>query len=179
MRRLHETLLGLQTIIPAVLAPGRRAGLSSSYQQFLERTRYLRRGDYGLAEKLIAPLVIGEVGVNDNFNLRMCSSFIRHHTSLCAPIQGWLHQGVLLNPEDVAAGLERAGALGAALYAGRLAMISQGAPLALYKPIGFVLSLAKDNLPETMSLREEAIRLRFEKLIEEYRTRLSSGREVA
>ena len=48
-----------------------RAGLQSQYQEFIERTRYLRRGDYVFSDMLCAPLVLEELGVCDNMQIRM------------------------------------------------------------------------------------------------------------
>ncbi|MDY6853017.1 MAG: hypothetical protein SV487_13205, partial [Thermodesulfobacteriota bacterium] len=174
MMDLHNEILKADILIPAMFSPKDRDGLASAYQNFLERTRYLRRGDYAFTDRLIAPLVIAEVGTQENLNLRMATSLIRHQTVLQKPITGWLHKGELLNPEDVRTGFENAVEYGRKLVAGRLAMVAQGAPVALYKPLGYVLSLSKDNMPETMSKREKAIQLRIQRLMEEGRNRLVS-----
>lgn len=173
MHTLHRRLLTADVIVPAMYSPLDRTGLSSAYQHFLERTRYLRRGDYAFTDRLLAPLVAAEVGSNENLNLRMTTSLIRHHTVLHKPIMAWLHQGRTLSPADLAAELGAALDRGRELVAGRLSMIANGSPLALYKPVGYVLSLTKDNLPETMDAREQAIRQRLEGLRADSRQRLA------
>jgi len=174
MHRMHNRLLTADVIVAAMYSPLDRVGLKSAYQHFLERTRYLRRGDYAFTDRLLVPLVAAEVGTNENLNLRMTTSLIRHHTVLHRPVMAWLHKGAMISPEDLAA--ELGGALDRAreLVAGRLSMLSNGSPLALYKPVGYVLSLTRDNLPETMDAREQAIQLRLAKLRAESRTRLAA-----
>jgi multimeric flavodoxin WrbA len=172
MYTLHNELLSHDVIIPALYSPKDRKGLASIYQHFLERTRYLRRGDYVFTDRLIVPMILAEVGTNENMNIRMTSSLIRHHTVLQKPIMGWLHKGNLLNPEGINHGLEYAIEFGRYLLIGRLAMVSKGGGIALYKPVGYVLSLTKDNLPQTLSKREDAIKLRLDKLRLESDSRL-------
>ena len=101
MRELHRTILEADVIVCAMYSPRDRDGLVSAYQHFLERTRYLRRGDYAFTDRLIVPLVLAEVGTNENLNLRMTTSLIRHHTVIHKPVMGWIHQGRVLNFPDV------------------------------------------------------------------------------
>jgi multimeric flavodoxin WrbA len=173
MADMHNQLLESDVIIPVVFSPKDRGGVSSSYQQFLERTRYLRRGDYALAEKLVAPIVGSEVGANDNINLRMCSSLIRHHTVLQKPMSVWSHGNELLNPEELSSGLETAVETGEKLLAGRLPLVAAGQPVALYKPIGYVLAVVKGKADDNISKREKAIGLRVKKLSSESRKRVA------
>lgn len=173
MSALHGRLLDPDVIIPAAYSPRERQGLSTTYQLFLERTRYLRRGDYALSDRMVAPLVISEVGSNENLNLRMSTSLIRHHTLMHKSIMGWMHKGELLNPEDLRRGLESVIAKGRVITVGRLAMIRQGAPIVQYKPMGYILSLTKDNLPGTMDRRQQAVEQRMERLLEESVARLA------
>lgn len=177
MHELHNRLLTADVIVAAMYSPLDHTGLSSAYQHFLERTRYLRRGDYAFTDRLLVPLVAAEVGTNENLNLRMTTSLIRHHTILHRPIMAWLHQGAMLSPADLTAELGKALDSGRELVAGRLDMLSNGSPLALYKPVGYVLSLTRDNLPETMDARHQAISQRLDKLRAESRTRLSPRKD--
>jgi multimeric flavodoxin WrbA len=174
MNRIHQNLLQADVVLPAMLSTRDRRGLQSVYQHFLERTRYIRRGDYKFTDKLIAPLVFSDVGSNENLNLRMCTSLIRHHTIMHRSITGWLHEGRLLNPGDVNAGVRSAVELGARIAAGRLTLASEGAPMAVYKPVGYILSLTKDNTSESMSRREAALQDRHQKLMADARIRLEA-----
>lgn len=172
LSRLHQDLLDCDVIIPAMYSPLDREGLSSIYQNFLERTRYIRRGDYAFSNKLLVPLVVGEVGTNENLNLRMTTSLIRHHTVLQRPIMGWVHDGVMLNEDAVAAGLEAAADNGTRLLTGYVASVAKDHKVSLYKPIGYVLSMTKDKLDSTMKAREEAVAMRLAKMEEMFQTRL-------
>ena len=119
--KLHNALLWPDIIVPTVYSPRDRTGIDSVYQQFMERTRYLRRGDYVFTDRLVAPLVLMEIGAHENIDLRMMTSFVRHHTVISRPIIGYLHNSKLLNGDEVAAELQRAAIDGARLLAGRLA----------------------------------------------------------
>ena len=68
--------------MPAVYSPRDRSGLESVYQEFMERTRYLRRGDYVFTDRLVVPLVVAELGSAEHLDIRMLTSFIRHHFEL-------------------------------------------------------------------------------------------------
>lgn len=172
---LHRSMIEADVIMPAAYSPRDRRGLVSVYQQFIERTRYLRRGDYAFTDRLVVPMVLSDIDSNENLNVRMTTSLIRHHTVMSKPLIGHLHEGRLLNADAMVRSLADVVANGRAITAGRLAMLAQGAPVALYKPIGYVLSLAKDNLPSTMNEREKAIALRVERLSAEAERRLEES----
>ena len=172
MHRLHKDLLDCDVLIPAMYSPLDRRGLKTIYQNFLERTRYIRRGDYALSNKLLVPMVVGEVGTNENLNLRMTTSLIRHHTVLQKPILGWLHKGTMLNEESVMRELEETVEQGSKLVTGYMASVVKDRKVSLYKPIGYVLSLTKDGLDSTMQARAKSIQQRLDRLEEDFRTRL-------
>lgn len=172
MATIHNQLLDFDIIVPVMFSPRDRKNVHSVYQRFLERTRYLRRGDYALSDRLVAPIVISEIGANENLNIRMSTSLIRHHTMLHKSIIGWLHEGQLLNSQDLKDGLKSIVTTGRRLTAGRLAMVGQGTLVAQYKPKGYILSLTKDNLPETLNKREDAVKKRIEKLLKQVNERL-------
>lgn len=174
LKQMHEELLWPDILVPAVFSPRSRQGLVSVYQQFMERTRYLRRGDYVYTDRLVIPLVFEEIGANEHLDIRLLTSFIRHHTVMSKPIIGFLHQGRLINADEVAADLGRALANGRRLTESRLAAASLGGGSSQYNPVGYVLSAAKDNETETLTAREEAIETRNRNLVAEAATRLST-----
>ena len=140
----------------------------------MERTRYLRRGDYVFSDRLVAPLVLAEIGAHENLELRMMTSFVRHHTVISRPIIGYLHQGKLLNGDEVVAELQRVAAAGARLLAGRLVSTSLRLAATQYHPVGYVLASEKDKEASTMGAREKAVAARFAQQVEEARARLSA-----
>jgi multimeric flavodoxin WrbA len=171
--QVHNALLWPDIIVPAMYSPLNREGLDSVYQQFMERTRYLRRGDYVFTDRLVAPLVLTELGSHENLDLRMMTSFVRHHTVISRPIIGYLHQGKLLNGDEVIAELQRVAVLGARLLAGRLVSTSLRLSSTQYHPVGYVLATEKDKEASTMSAREKAVAARYAQQIEEARSRLA------
>lgn len=170
----HAELLKADVLVPALYSPVDRKGLVSVYQQFMERTRYLRRGDYVFTDHLVLPLVVTEVGSKEFLDLRMMTSFVRHHTVLVEPVVALVHEGKLLNPEEVSRGLERAARHGARLTVGRLAGASLGLEATHYQPVGYVLASAKDNETSTMTARERAVRERELHRLSEARRRLKT-----
>ncbi len=75
--------------------------MQSNYQRFIERTRYLRRGDYVFSDWLCAPLVIEELGANENMHIRLLTSMLRHHTIMVKPMISYTQAGKDLNFDEV------------------------------------------------------------------------------
>lgn len=157
MKREHEGFINTDVVLPVMYSPVDRDGLESVYQQFMERTRYLRRGDYVLTDRLIAPVILAEVGMNEHLDVRMSTSFIRHNTVLCKPVVGWIHEGRLLNPEDFSAGLKHAMAQGERVLRGRLGCYTTSPPITPYHPVGYVLSRENDGERSNLEARERAV----------------------
>ena len=155
--QIHDELLDADAIIPTLYSPVQRKGLQSTYQQFMERTRYLRRGDYVFTDRLAAPLIFAEIGSNDSLDVRVMTSMIRHHTVLTRPMVGWLHEGKLLNEDEIRADLARVIRLGRKLVAGDLVTVRLEQMLTQYRPVGYVLAQEKDNEKAAISARENAI----------------------
>ncbi|MBT4710142.1 MAG: flavodoxin family protein [Alphaproteobacteria bacterium] len=170
----HQDLLSGDVIVPAVFSPVDRQGLETAYQEFMERSRYLRRGDYVFTDRLVAPLVIEEVGANENLDIRLMTSFIRHHTVMMKPIIGLIYEDKLINEAEVLQGMADAVAAGAKLAAGRLAMASLNDESVRYNPVGYVLSREKDNDPITMNQRAKSSDERMTRLGAEAKTRLET-----
>lgn len=158
----HESLLWGDVLAPTVFSPNDRRGLETRYQEFMERTRYLRRGDYVFTDHLVAPLVLTEVGANEIMDVRMATSFVRHHTVIMKPIVAVLHEGKILNPEVVREGLAKAAEYGRRLTVGRLASVSPELAASQYQPVGYVLAAAKDREEKAIRKREEAVNNRLE-----------------
>ncbi len=171
--KVHDALLWSDIIVPTMYSPLDRTGVESVYQQFMERTRYLRRGDYVFTDRLVVPLVLTDLGQHEYLDVRMMTSFVRHHTVISRPVIGYLHQGKLINGDEVVAELQRAAVSGARLLAGRLVSTSLRMTATQYHPVGYVLASEKDKEASTMSARESAVAKRYAQKIDEARARLA------
>ena len=174
MSVLHDAFLEPDVIVPAVYSPKKRDGLVSVYQEFMERTRYLRRGDYVFTDRVVAPLVLAELGTAEHLDIRLMTSFIRHHTVLVKPIVGWFKGGRLLNPEDISQGLAQAVAEGRRLAAGRLVSACLKQASTQYRPVGYVLAQEKDNETSSLTTREKAVQERAQRQRAEAENRLAA-----
>lgn len=172
LKQLHDSFLWPDVLMPTLYSPRDRAGLVSVYQEFMERTRYLRRGDYVFTDHLVVPLILEEVGAGENLAIRAMTSFIRHHTVMAKPLIGLVHEGRLINRDQLAADLAAALRQGRALTAGRLVSANLGARATQYNPVGYVLSAARDGEVESLTARERATRQRNQNLVAEASARL-------
>ena len=143
MPKLHRGLLRHDAIVPVVLSSRGARGLGGNYQRFMERTRYLRRGDYAFSDQLVAPLVFEEIGGGQNYALRIMTSMIRHHTVIAKPMIGYIHGEKLLNTEDLAEDFRQFVASARRLAAARVAAGTRQQSRS-YNPVGYVLSANKE-----------------------------------
>lgn len=157
MPSVHRDLIDVDAIIPVALSPVDRSGLVTNYQTFIERTRYLRRGDYVFSDLLCAPLVLEELGSGENLSIRMVTSMIRHHTIIMKPMLAFRHNGVNLNEADIEAALQRFGRVAANVTLGRLLAYSANVEHLKYHPVGYVLSAVKDQEDQKMKRRGEMV----------------------
>ncbi len=93
----HEDLIQADAVLLCAYSPVDRSRITSQYQQFIERTRYIRRDNYIFSDIIMAPFVIGELSALQNLHLRMLTSAIRHHTVLHHPLIGMIHEDEILN----------------------------------------------------------------------------------
>lgn len=161
---IHEKLMDYDAIIPVVFSDKNAKDIKSNYQKFLERTRYLRRGDYVFSDIVVAPLVIEEIGTNDNMHIRMSTSMIRHHTVLSAPIKlNTLnnkvieHQGIKNEFNNLLKAIK-------VISKGKLVSYSEEVNHLKYNPVGYVLSAVKDREDEKLMRRELMIKNRIERV---------------
>lgn len=137
----HSELLDADAILVGAYSPSERANVVSVYQQFIERTRYLRRDDYVFTDVLTAPFVISEVEARQNLHLRILTSMLRHHTVMCHPLLGMVHRGEIINADSLQRESDRFVTMGRTLLVGRL-LAGSGEALH-YNPIGYQISAAK------------------------------------
>lgn len=138
----HQDLLGFDGIVIAGYSAQDTSKVCSVYQRFIERTRYLRRGDYALSNALVMPLVFEEVGARDSLNLRMLTSMIRHHTILTKPVTVNIWQGECLNIGQASDGVLEFIADCCSLVAGK-DQLQNGPGLSEYNPVGYEISAEK------------------------------------
>ncbi len=81
---------------------------------------------------------------------------------------------MILNPDEVAAGLASAVVQGRRLLTGRLSAVNMDHSSTSYNPVGYVLAQAKDNETKTMDAREAASRARHVKQTAEAKKRLET-----
>lgn len=152
----HEDLLDVDAIIPVGYTARDHVGIKSRYQQFMERTRYLRRGDYVFTDMVTAPLVVEELGALDSLPLRMLTSTLRQHTILTRPMRAIRHEGAILNEADVLADWSRFLDVAARMTVGRLLAAVERSEVAKYNPVGYILSSEKDKEDIKLGRRETA-----------------------
>lgn len=171
---LHAQLLTADAIVPVVYSSIDYTGVQSVYQKFIERTRYLRRGDYIFSDLVCAPLVLEELGAGENMHIRMMTSMIRHHTIIRKPIIGYLQYGALLNHPQVEDEFTQLVQETRRVTAGRLLAHSNRVEHLRYTPVGYVLSAMKDSEDQKLLRRKQMIEDRLNTAREQARERLRS-----
>jgi multimeric flavodoxin WrbA len=167
---LHPDLLHHDALIPVVASSRDRRGMVSNYQTFIERSRYLRRGDYVWSDTLAAPLSFVDSIGYDSYPIRMMTSFLRHHTVMAKPMVGHLVDGHLVNAEQLVSEFLPVLAAADRLTAGRLAN-ARGRDLR-YNPVGYILSAHKEAEDQKLDRRRTTIEDRTSVLQREAQARL-------
>jgi multimeric flavodoxin WrbA len=160
-RARHNELIDVDAILIGAYSPIDRTQVRSVYQRFTERTRYWRRDEYLIGDRLVAPLVISEIGSNQNLHIRMLTSYLRHHTVLHHPLIGMEHEGQMLNWEMLVAQATSFAANAVELTVGRLMLAEEEVGQQNYNPVGYVISRqkkAEDAVSDKSKLAEEGRR---------------------
>lgn len=178
IKTFHELLLDNDAVAPVVYSGNDHSGIVSNYQQFVERTRYLRRGDYIFTNQLVAPIVFEELGSRENYHIRMMTSMIRHHTVMTRPIIAHLHKNECLNAEQVGAEFDEYLRL-TRVYAGARLSECLDRGINKYNPVGYVLSAHKDAEDEKLNRRKAMLDDRRERLAREANERIVDGAPAA
>lgn len=147
----HADIIDVDAVLVAAYSPKDRLNTVSVYQRFIERTRYIRRDDYVLSDRLVAPFVISEIGSNQNLHIRILTSFIRHHTVLHHPLIGFEHNQKILNWDEV---VEQGVSFvdnATRLTLGRLAAVLEAPESKAYNPVGYTVSREKAAAEATTS----------------------------
>ena len=171
--KYHKEFLDPDLIVPVAYSPRERKGLHSNYQRFMERTRYLRRGDYLFTDLAVMPLVFEELGVGENMMLRILTSMIRHHTVLLPPAVGFMSGGKILNGAEVRE-LWRQALTGAQkLAVGRLSGSAEQIKTLTYNPVGYILSAAQDRELSVADRRKMLQADRMQRMLADARQRIA------
>lgn len=174
MQHLHTELLHHDAIVPVIFSPRDSHKVNSNYQTFMERTRYLRRGDYVFSNQLAAPLVFEEIGGSENYALRAMTSMVRHHTVIGQPMIGYIHGGEILNGTEVMGQMKQFLASVRRLAAARLAEVFEKENTK-YRPVGYVLAADKEAEDARLNSRQEMVKSRYEHMMDEAKERLTPG----
>lgn len=172
--RHHQKLLEADAVLLCAYSPEDRGQVRSVYQQFVERTRYLRRDNYVFSDLLMAPFVISELSARQNLHLRMLTSAVRHHTVLHHPLIGMVRDGEMLNH---AALMERS-----ALFVERARELTVGRYLTgyrtdvVYNPLGYEISAQKADDERRSGQAAASIRKNFESYAQSAEARLQAVR---
>ena len=172
MSDLHLAFLDQDMIVPVVASVRDRTRWVSNYQAFVERTRYLRRGDYVLSDLIVSPLLIAQPGAPNSLLIRMVTSFIRHHTVMARPAYVVAETADELSQTDWVVNFGEALSAAGQLAAGRLASGQDAATK--YNPVGYVISTDKDKEDEKLERRRRMVEARNQRQLENARQRLRS-----
>jgi len=78
------------------------------YQAFMERTRYIRREDFELSNRVVFGVMINEIGAINNpiHNIKVLTSFIRHNAFIIKPIEIICHNDKVIYQDDISTHIE-------------------------------------------------------------------------
>jgi multimeric flavodoxin WrbA len=159
---LHNKLFDYDAIIPVVYSPTNRTNIKTSYQTFLERTRYIRRGDYLWSNTVVMPFVIEDIGGQDNYAMRCLTAFIRHHTIVSAPIVAFNYNNHLIDFKNILDSFNKLIIQTRKITAGKI--VAMQSDSISYSPVGYILSADKEAEDTKLHLRSETIVKRKERL---------------
>ena len=100
LKTLHQILLNSDCVI--VVGANTQDDLIYRYQAFMERTRFIRRGDFEMTNTPVISLLINETGSINNplHNVKVLTSYMRHNTFVLKPIELTYHDGMRVFEDD-------------------------------------------------------------------------------
>lgn len=137
MQGVYDTLRQADVIVPVTYNPAVREGLTSAYQALMERLRFMRRSNYMLSDRLIAPLVLEEIGAGQNLHIRMITSLIRQHSIVSKPLLAYFRNGVALNEHEVAQQFAALNQMARHITRGRLLLYANTLESIEYQTVGY------------------------------------------
>ncbi|MEL0083713.1 MAG: NAD(P)H-dependent oxidoreductase [Gammaproteobacteria bacterium] len=169
----HVNLVNVDAVLLAAYSPINRQQVISVYQQFMERSRYLRRGNYLLGDRLVAPLVITELNANQNLHIRMMTSLIRHHAIVHHPLIAVENLGEIINEPFFVNQFESFSREAIDLTKARLNRDVKHADGTWYNPIGYHISAERNDEDRRKGVLDELFIEQNTALAEEKSKRLS------
>ena len=153
--KFHEEISDADAILVCAHNPGAGNKVLSEYQEFIERTRYIRRDNYLFSDLLVAPFILSELSARKNLHLRIMTSMVRHDTVISHPLICMNYEGKKLNYNKVI--IESQNFIDNAynLSVGRLKTKIVNT---LYKPEGYIISKDKFNEDMKSGLLEETMK---------------------
>jgi multimeric flavodoxin WrbA len=139
----HESIVDADAMLICAYSPESRADQISLYQQYMERTRYIRRDNYLYSDLLVAPFVISELAARQNMHMRIMTSMVRHQTIISHPLIGMIHNGVYINEGSVEKHSKKFIESAAKVVKGRINNHDELDNL--YNPVGYVISKKKND----------------------------------
>ncbi|MGL1861999.1 MAG: flavodoxin family protein [Pseudodesulfovibrio sp.] len=170
--RIHEDLIDIDAMLFGGYSPVHFDGLSSIYQSFIERTRYIRRSDYLFSNRLVAPFLLQDVGSAEHLSIRVITSTIRHNTIMHQPIVFHRDNNEILGLEKSLGSVENFVDTAAKTTTGKLLFSADIENQTQYQPFGYTLSSLRDAKPETIEKRQQLIQDRHEKVKQAVASRL-------
>jgi len=178
MQGVYDTLRDADAIIPVTYHPVDRKGLSSPYQALMERLRFMRRSNYMLSDRLIAPLVLEEIGAGQNLHIRMVTSLIRQHSIVMKPILAYFQNGLPLNETEVHQQFAALNDTVRNLTRGRLLLYANPSESIEYQTVGY-FSDQFENAQEKARISQEIQADRLQRYRAEARDRVGKAQEMA
>ncbi len=100
-KKNHNQIIDCDSFIFAAYSGTNFINIKTNYQQFIERTRYLRRDNYLFGRKLVSSFILSEVNSNRNLHIRILTSLMRHHNVLFKPILVFKNANAYINFENI------------------------------------------------------------------------------
>lgn len=100
-KKNHQEIIDCDSFIFAAYSGTNFINIKTNYQQFIERTRYLRRDNYLFGRKLVSSFILSEVNSNRNLHIRILTSLVRHHNILFKPILVFKNANTYINFENI------------------------------------------------------------------------------
>lgn len=99
MDEIHKEMIQADGILIAGLNTKDADKLLYSYQVLVERTRFIRRDNFELTNKLISAFTLTQVGSQTNslHQLKTITSYIRHNVPIAKPIDAVMFNGEVLH----------------------------------------------------------------------------------
>lgn len=178
MQSVYDSLRDADAIVPVTYNPMDRKGLESPYQSLMERLRFMRRSNYMLSDRLIAPLVLEEIGAGQNMHIRMITSLIRQHSIVVKPMLAYFRNGVPLNEIEVRQQFTALNDSVRNLTRGRLLLYANPTESIEYQTVGY-FSDQFENEQEKERISQEIYADRLQRYRTEARDRVEKTEEMA